>query len=338
MYKTLPAVKQLTHCSQDALADLLAEVDYPLVIKGLVSDWPVVKAALSSDQAVADYLLDYANPMQIGAGRVPAKENGRLFYNETFSEFNFERYGCDFNEFLETILSTDIQINTDGHYMGSTHVDRLLPGFRQHNDIHCLEGKSALASIWISNKTQIAPHQDFPSNLACCVAGKRRFTLFPPEEINNLYIGPLDLTPAGQPISLVNLQAPDFNQFPKFETALSNASVAELEPGDALFLPSMWWHAVESLTPFNILINYWWQETASHMGAPMDALWHALLNINALPTNQKQAVKALFDFYIFNKDQEALTHIPSEALGILDKNSELAARQIRTMLLNKLNR
>ena len=41
------------------------------------------------------------------------------------------------------------------------------------------------------------------------VAGRRRFTLFPPEQVANLYIGPLDLTPAGQPVSLVDQAQPD---------------------------------------------------------------------------------------------------------------------------------
>ncbi len=338
MLDKLTAVKQIDDSTPIDLGQTLSNIDQPIVFKGLINDWPIVKAAKTSNQAAADYLSDLAIPMQVGAGRVPLKEHGRLFYNQDFTDFNFERYGCEFKDFLTKIINAAKQQETEGHYMGSTHVDRLMPEFQQSNDIELLNSKSALASIWISNKTQIAAHQDFPNNLACCVAGKRRFTLFPPDQINNLYIGPLDFTPAGQPISLVNLQQPDLKRFPKFKTALSHALVAELEPGDALFLPSLWWHAVESLTQFNILVNYWWQNSSTYMGAPMDVLWHALLNVNDLPKEQKKAIKELFDFYIFNDDPKALSHIPEHALGILDKNSELGARKIRSMLLNKLNR
>ena len=66
----------------------------------------------------------------------------------------------------------------------------------------------------------------------------RRFTLFAPELVDRLYIGPLDLTPAGQPISLVDLAAPDLARFPRFAEALPQAQVVTLEPGDALFIPA----------------------------------------------------------------------------------------------------
>jgi hypothetical protein len=38
--------------------------------------------------------------------------------------------------------------------------------------------------------------------------------------------------------------------------------MVELEPGDALHIPSMWYHHVEGLEPFNMLVNYWWREHA----------------------------------------------------------------------------
>lgn len=334
----IPSVKSISTWTEAELAEMLTNITQPIIIKGLVKDWPIVQAAMQSNQDIADYLLSLSQPMTVGVGKIPAIENGRLFYNHDFTGFNFERSSCDFQHFLDALLSLGQEHNPDGYYLGSTPINRLIPSFSQSNPLPALEPYHPLASIWISNQTHVAAHQDFPSNVACCVAGKRRFTLFPPEQVANLYIGPIDHTPAGQPISLVDLQNIDIEQFPKFECALQHAQVAELTPGDALLVPSLWWHAVNSLTSFNVLINYWWQTTPSYMGAPIDALYHALLNIKPLPDTQKKAVKALFDHYIFDESQNNFSHIPDDALGVLSPNSELVARKIRSMLINKLNR
>src|SRR6185295_10671014 len=100
------------------------------------------------------------------------------------------------------------------------------------------------------NRTRIAAHHDLPDNLACVVAGRRRFTLFPPEQLNNLYVGPLDFTPAGQPISRVDIDTPDLETYPRFAEALNAARRAELGPGDAVYIPALWWHDVLSLEDF----------------------------------------------------------------------------------------
>lgn len=334
----LMSVKTISTWTSSELLKYLETLEQPLILKGLVNDWPIVAAANRSDIDVKDYLLQLSQPMQVGVGKIPAEENGRLFYNPDFTSFNFERSNCLFSTFLTQLFSEKEQKEPSGYYLGSTHINNLMPDFNQYNDIKELNDKNALSSIWISNKTHVAAHQDFPNNVACCVAGKRRFTLFPPDQIENLYIGPLDHTPAGQPISLVDLNKPDFNKYPKFQQALKSAQVAELEPGDALLLPSLWWHAVDSLAPLNVLVNYWWQNTQSYMGSPNDALHHALLNISNLPAHQKKAVQDMFNYYIFNSDENALAHIPENMLGILEKDSTLAARKIRSLLINKLNR
>ncbi len=59
-------------------------------------------------------------------------------------------------------------------------------------------------------------------------------------------------------MSLVQLHAPDFDRFPRFREALDAAVTAELEAGDAIYIPPLWWHHVQSLEPFNLLVNYWW--------------------------------------------------------------------------------
>lgn len=121
--------------------------------------------------------------------------------------------------------------------MASTTLDSFLPGFRQHNPL-ALGVEEPLASIWIGNRSRIAAHHDVPDNLACVAAGRRRVTLFPPDQIGNLYVGPLDFTPAGQAVSLVDFAEPDLDRFPRFARAMASAQVAELGPGDAVFIPS----------------------------------------------------------------------------------------------------
>ena len=73
----------------------------------------------------------------------------------------------------------------------------------------------------------------------------------------------LDFAPTPTPISLVDFRAPDFGRFPRFREAMQRAIVVELEPGDALYLPSFWWHHVESSGVLNVMVNYWWSAPAA---------------------------------------------------------------------------
>ena len=115
-------------------------------------------------------------------------------------------------------------------------IDRWLPGFRDNNDIP-IPFPDPLVSFWLGNQTSISAHYDFPDNMACVVSGERRFTLFPPEQVSNLYVGPVDQTPSGQAISMVDFRNPDLHKFPKFAQALEHAQIAEMKAGDALFIP-----------------------------------------------------------------------------------------------------
>ena len=77
-------------------------------------------------------------------------------------------------------------------------------------------------------------HFDSPDNLACVVSGRRRFTLFPPEQLPNLYVGPLDFTPPAHALRLLDLAHPAYQAYPRFREALAAALVVDLEPGDAV--------------------------------------------------------------------------------------------------------
>ncbi len=328
-------VKELAGCTPDSIPSFVLNSNEPVILKGLVNEWAILKKSKTSD--LVDYINHFYKGMTIGSFRGIGIK-GRYFYDKDIKALNFTKEHVQLDEVLAFFVELESKQHNISRYVGSVNIDKLLPGFRKENDLNILSEKKPLASIWFSNESRISAHQDAPDNIACCVTGKRTFTLFPPEQIENLYVGPLDNTPAGQAISLVDFHAPDYETFPKFKNAINAACVANLEPGDALFIPSLWWHHVEALSDFNILVNYWWNTSDAFMGAPMDVLNHAFLNIKGLPQDKKKAWKALFDYYIFNGDSESFSHIPDSSRGMLEKLDDDGARRLRSMLINKLNR
>lgn len=336
----LPAAKPmrtLAGLDQKTLPDAVLRSTQPLVLKGLVAQWPMVQAAQQSPQAAAQYLRGFYQGAEVEAFLGAPEFGGRFFYNDDLTGFNFRTVRRRLDAVLDDIEHHALDAPAPGIYVGSATLDNCLPGFRAVNDVF-LGDRDALASIWIGNRTRIAAHYDAPDNLACVVAGHRRFTLLPPEQLENLYVGPLDLTPAGQPVSLVDFAHPDLERFPRFAQALQSAQVAELEPGDAIFIPSMWWHHIEALDGFNVLVNYWWKQTPAYMDPAMNALMLAIMCVRDLPPEQRKAWAGLFDHYVFDADSQATAHIPAHARGILGAMDANTTRMLRAHLLKKLNR
>ncbi|MDO9096185.1 MAG: cupin-like domain-containing protein [Rubrivivax sp.] len=330
-------MRELTGVDPRAIADDILTSTEPLLIRGLVADWPAVRAARESAQAGSAYLRSFCGDSTVGAWRGPPEIDGRFFYNHDMSGFNFQPLRMKFHAVLDELDRQHDAARPPALYVGSTTVDTCLPGFRDANDL-ALGDRDALMSLWIGNRTRIAAHHDLPDNLACVVAGRRRFTLFPPSELPHLYIGPLDFTPAGQAVSLVDFTRPDLEKFPKFAQALAQAQVVELQAGDAVFIPSMWWHHVEALDAFNVLVNYWWRQSPAHMDSPMNALLMAMLSVRDLPKAQRLAWQQLFEHYVFAADEHSHEHIPKPAQGGLRPLDPDAARVLRARLLKSLNR
>jgi hypothetical protein len=330
-------VKEVAGVGPHALPDSVLKATQPLVLRGLAAQWPIVRAGLDSQQAAATYLRRFYRDATVVALLGAPDIDGRFFYNADLSGFNFRSVKLNLGTVLDEIERHRTDDKPPAIYVGSTTVDTCLPGFRAENDFD-MGDRHPLVSVWIGNRTRIAAHHDLPDNLACVAVGHRRFTLFPPEELANLYVGPLDFTPAGQAISLVDFAQPDFQRFPKFGDALRHAQVAELGPGDAIFIPSMWWHHIESLDRFNVLVNYWWRQSPSFMDSPMNALMLAVLSVRDLPAEQRKAWQNLFRHYVFEADDRTAAHIPEAARRVLSPLDDAAARELRARLLQKLNR
>ncbi len=302
----------------------------PVVLKGLVDDWPIVQAARESPRALANFIQRLDSGKQILMMEGPPSIRGRIFYREDMSGFNFERRPTLISAMLERLLAQAQDPNPSTLFIESAPTETSLTGFA---DTHVmpLVAPEFPARIWIGNFVTVRTHFDLLENIACVIGGRRRFTLFPPDQAGNLYLGPIDFTPSGVPVSMVPLHEPDLARFPRFATALEHAQVAELTPGDALYIPYGWWHHVESLTPFNVLVNYWWNN-APKMGSPFGVLLHAALSLRDMPADQRAVWRALFEHYIFTDPEVSMGHLPPEQRGLLGPPSAARTKEIRNIL------
>ena len=321
----------------NTLSEELLASDEPILLKGLVRHWPAVSEGLASHKKLSDYIKRFYSGIPVVLYQCDKEKAGRYFYDDDYRSLAFKASRTKLDRVLDELSEATSRVDSDNFYVGSTTVDDCLPGFRQENDIP-LGKRDPLVSIWLGNQSRVAAHFDAPDNLACCVAGRRTFTLFPIDQIDNLYVGPIDFTPSGQMISTVDFRNPDLEKHPKFSQAMQHALIADLEPGDALILPSMWWHHVESHTDFNVLVNYWWRAVPSYFDAPLDAIYHSILALRDLPEREKQAWRVVFNHFIFDDQGGKYDHIPEGGRGILNHLDDESARKIRMVLLNKLNR
>jgi hypothetical protein len=340
MTEPLPSPRPLPERADIDAGTFAAEVvpaHRPVVLRGLGRDWPAVAAALRSPAELAAYLARFDSGAPVEAFIGPPAMQGRYFYAPDMRGFNFERRKGPLGQLLDVLVRAADEPEAPCFYVGATPVPETLPGFDAANPMPLFARGSAVPRAWIGNRSTVATHFDTSDNIALVVAGRRRFTLFPPEQIGNLYIGPLDHTMAGQPASLVPLDAPDLARFPRFADAMAAAFTAELEPGDAIYVPALWWHHVEALSPVNMLINYW-VELPSDAGSPFDAMIHGILAISALPAPTRAAWRDYFDHYVFRQGSDPAKHLAPEHRGVLAEPTPDLRERIRQYLLRRLGR
>lgn len=162
-------------------------------------------------------------------------------------------------------------------------------------------------NIWIGDGHTLGKaHTDAFENLLIPVRGRKRVFLFPPYNTSWLYpghmreaqfqrspSGTLHRDPAGLQTSTsivntpVDILNPNFGLFPAFRGALPLATVCDVQPGEVLYLPSHWWHEVESApdeeliavgeADQNIAVNFWYEPLFTRavpcQGCALDMDW-----------------------------------------------------------------
>lgn len=314
----------------------IVALNEPAVLKSLVRDWPAVQQAAKSPAALTSYLgqFDTGKEMTVFIGSPAIK--GRFFYRDDLKGFNFDRVSRTLMSTLSALSELAEIEEPPAIAMQAMSITDNLPGFCNENSLSLL-GDSVPPRMWLGNKTTTTTHYDTSENIACAVAGRRRITLFPPGQVSNMYIGPLLLTPGGAHVSMVDLRQPDLSRYPKFEDALNVAMQADVEPGDAVYIPSFWWHNVESLDSLSVLVNYWWGDTEGTAVRPYQSLLHSLLTIPTLPLEQRKIWRDLFDYCVFQIDGSPAAHLPADLEDIIGTFSPERKKRLMEKLGKQLN-
>lgn len=326
--ENLPSPAIMHNVSAESFKQVVTSQYQPVVFKNFASDWEIVKKSQQSLLEVASYLKRFEQNQPLNLVTLPESTVGRMFYTEDLSAMNFSVAKATLSASIERMLEQ----NRDSRFcLQSLNIKQNLPTLVSQLPNKLLPRTQPF--LWVGNNVTVAPHFDEANNIAVVAAGKRRFTLFPPEQVKHLYIGPLDFSPAGQPISLVNLRAPDLAQFPLYAKAHAEALSVELEAGDAIYIPTPWWHHVESLSSFNVLVNYWWSESVVSSQLPFPMLIHTLQALKNMPPDQQQAWQNILQFYMTEQNH---SHIPERVQGILGKPSSTVANFVHQWLAGQI--
>lgn len=285
----------------------------PVLMKGLVADWPAVKAARQSSESIGVYLKahDITN-QKANVSVIQPMHKGRFFYTPDMQNMNFMVDQRAVSAVIDWLVANRDRDDVVTTYVQALVLEQYMPKFEDENPLDIL-GRSYGPRMWLGNRVRTQTHFDPSHNIACLVAGRRRFTLFPPDQIANLYPAPFDNTPGGVPVSIASLEEPDFERFPRFREALKTAQYADLEPGDALFVPYAWWHHVQSGSGFNVLVNYWWNDVQEGWVSPLMAFYASILTLRDLPPEQKAVWRNILDLYVFGDNEASVAHIPPDA-------------------------
>ncbi|MES2988299.1 MAG: cupin-like domain-containing protein [Pseudomonadota bacterium] len=334
-----PPIREIE--SIDAVGNPDFAADYsarsqPVVVRGLANDWPLVTAGRAGPAEAAAYLHKFDRGQAVRLMRAPAAAGGRFFYSPDMRGFNFAAEGAQISALMDELIARAGDSGADALYAGSAPIAQHMPGLNEANPLRAA-APGASPRIWIGNATHVAAHYDMSDNIAVVALGRRRFTLFPPDATPDLYVGPLNVTLAGQPVSMVDLRAPDLDRYPRFAHAMERAMFAELDPGDAIFIPTLWWHNVEALDDVNILVNYWYNPPP--FSSPLAALIDGVLSIRELPPAQRAAWRVWFEHFVFSDDaHSAADHLPPHARGPLGPATPQRNEMLRRYLLGGFNR
>lgn len=218
----------------------------PVIISGAMEGWP------AQERWTNDYLKE-----KVGAHIVrPYKHKA----DQTLGFLLDPKKGTSDTPPMKLAEYIDLLVGdamSDGNlYLGLMPIRTTLPelwpdvSFPRFVD----EDKYDRVNFWLGPGNNLTPlHYDVAENFLAQIRGRKQVLLCPPREIARLY--PFPFRYPLHRFSQVNVLSPDLTRFPAW--AHADRAVVELGPGEMLFMPVYWWHAVWGIDQ-TLSMNYWW--------------------------------------------------------------------------------
>jgi lysine-specific demethylase 8 len=217
------------------------EADRPVILRGLVERWPAAERWSFDDLRA-----------RFGDRRVPTAgvDAGLLRYGASS--------GIDYRALEVRSVLDAIESGERPSWYITVDPRRYFPELMEEVEAppYCDAALWRASRFWAGGGGTTTPlHRELTPNFLALVRGRKEVILFSRDDSRNLYAHrPWSGVPH---FSRIDPRAPDLAQFPRARAATAHR--AFLEPGDMLFIPRLWWHAVQT-TGSSMAVNFWWAE------------------------------------------------------------------------------
>lgn len=234
-------VERIEPPSKEHFYEHYVNANRPVVLAGAVKHW----------KASSCWSIDYLKSA-IGDITVPVEVSSSGHFPADVQKIGMREMTV--REYIDSnILSRPAG---ERHYLSQASIPDLFPTLMQDIDypVYLDTTRPPRVNLWFGAAgTQTQLHYDDSHNLFAQLSGRKRFLLFSPGDSRRLYRYPLKHWYAH--FSRINTATPDLQRYPRF--AAAQPIECTLEPGDALFLPTFWWHQPACIDD-SVSISMWW--------------------------------------------------------------------------------
>lgn len=232
----------------------------PVILQGAIGDWPALKR----------WSLEYFK-REFGERELPIihEKRGSHYDVRTGLHYGSIRFG-DYCDLLADSGPHELYMSVRVHEA----LPELFGDIRKPDVV--ATARWARSRFWMGGPGAKGPlHRDLPENLYAQVSGRKRFLLLDRRLTGMVHRHAFH---SGVPnYSPVDAEDPDLSRFPRFRDA--PLLRADLEPGDLLYIPSMWWHQARSLTT-SMAVNLWWLNGPKVVVARLAELYMRVRGLN----------------------------------------------------------